>query len=69
MLPSSLAAMLVMALVVTLAGLDFPLAETLRVALSFPSPGYELFAEADAQGPTVSTERQRCKINTPRKSS
>lgn len=34
------------------------------MALSFSSPGYELFAEADAQGLTVSTERQRCKINT-----
>lgn len=43
----------------------FPISQDQRVALSFTSPGYELFAEADAQGLTVSTERQHCKINSP----
>lgn len=47
----------------------FPVSRDPRVALSFSSPGYELFAEADAQGLTVSTERQRYKINTPHKTS
>lgn len=50
---------------VTLAGPGDP-----GVALGFSPPGYELFAEADAQGLTVSTVSvSDCKINTPRKTS
>lgn len=39
------------------------------MAQGFSSPGYEVFAEADAQGLTDSTNQQSYKINTEHKTS